>query len=1020
MFLKISNPCNPVLRIELKVPDRQIKPTKTNDDCFMTRKIKQLPFRIFTFLAFLAIGMQLMPLDARAQEKIITGRVNDKFGAPVSGASVTVVNTNRGTTTDAAGSFSISVPPGAVLTISITGYRSQQITPTQDVLAITLVEDVARLDEVIVTGLTTNVKRSNLSNAVATISNKQLVGIAPAQTLDAALNGKITGAYINSNSGSPGGGISVKLRGVTSVYGNTQPLYVIDGVFIDNSSVSAGMNVVTNASPGAGSTASQDNASNRVADIRAEDIENIEILKGASAAAIYGSKAAAGVIIITTKKGKQGRTRVNFSQDLGFVTVRHLMGTRPLNEQNVGMMGWDVAEFKAAQAAGKIYDYEKELYGEKGFISNSLLSLTGGSEKTSFYFSAALKNEEGIVKRTGYQNAGFRLNVDHRISDGIKIGLTTNYIHSSADRGLQGNDNTGVTLGIALSSTPGFTELHPDANGVYPRNKYAASNPIETRDKMRNNETNDRFISGLTFDASLQASAKSNTRFVARGGIDFYNLQTDLQFPSSLQFQAVNQGTSIQGFSKNLNTNFIVSLVNQFKPSEKLLFTTSLGTTQETRNFNNLLNVATQVIFGQSNVNQAGALTATQFRTKVQDNGFFVQEEALIRDAISLTAGIRFDRSSNNGDPEKFYAYPKAGASINLTRLGLWEGGLFDNIKIRAAYGQAGNSPAYGSKFTTMAVSNIGGLPGSVVNVQKGEPGIEPERQTEFETGIDFSLFKGRLGMEISYYNKVIYDFLLLRTLPASSGFTTQWVNAGDLRNHGLEVGLFAQPIAGKNFKWNTSVNFWFNRSKVTRLDIPPVVLGSFNEVLGIFRIEEGKSATQIVGLTDEPGYMPPVKAWGDQEPTFQMNSFNEITYKKLSFRFLLHWKQGGENVNLTRMQTVFGGTWKDWDKDDNKSGVPDGLEAIMTVGSTAREFIQNSTYFRVREMGLYYYFDKLPVKVIKRFTIGVALNNFITITNYDAYDPEASNFGTGFSSGIDVLPYPASKRATLHLSFDF
>ena len=192
---------------------------------------------------------------------------------------------------------------------------------------------------------------------------------------------------------------------------------------------------------------------------------------------------------------------------------------------------------------------------------------------------------------------------------------------------------------------------------------------------------------------------------------DFYNLQTNAQFPSSLQFQAVNKGTSIQGFTKNLNTNFILSLVNIFTPSDKLSLTTSAGITQETGDFNNLLNVATQVITGQSNVDQAGALTATQFRTKNQDNGVFIQEEAIIIDAVTLTAGVRFDRSSNNGDPSKFYTYPKAGVSWNLTRMGILKDGFFENFKLRAAYGQAGNFPAYGSKFTSLTVSNIEGLP---------------------------------------------------------------------------------------------------------------------------------------------------------------------------------------------------------------------------------------------------------------------------------------------------------------------
>ncbi|PWT99309.1 MAG: SusC/RagA family TonB-linked outer membrane protein, partial [Bacteroidetes bacterium] len=517
----------------------------------------------------------LLPTLILAQTKTITGRIVDAGGNPVPGASILIKQTNQGTSTDADGKFSLSIPANASIVISNTGYKSQTISANNfsPEMVVKLEEDVARLEEVVVTGLTTNVKRRNLANSVATLSSKQLDGIAPAQTFDAAINGKISGAYINANTGAPGGGISVKLRGVTSVYGNTQPLYVVDGVFMDNTATSAGLNAVTSAAAG-GNSSTQDNPSNRIADLRPEDIENIEILKGASAAAIYGSKAAAGVIIVTTKRGHQGKTKVTFSQDLGFVKVRKLLGTRPLSEEVVQMQGWDLDEYKAAVAAGKIYDYEKEMYGETGFTTNSVLSMTGGGEKTSFYFSAGHKDEDGIIARTGYKNTSLRLNLDHRLSDAIKFNISTNYINSSSDRGLTGNDNAGVTYGIALSSTPGFTELHPDANGVYPRNKYAASNPIETRDKITNNESVNRFVTGATLDITLLKGIKSYTKVIARGGFDFYNLVTNAQFPSSLQFQTVNKGTSIQGFTKNLNTNYILSLVNNYNPSEKLSFTT--------------------------------------------------------------------------------------------------------------------------------------------------------------------------------------------------------------------------------------------------------------------------------------------------------------------------------------------------------------------------------------------------------------------------------------------------------------
>jgi len=964
----------------------------------------------------------LLPCSLLAQDRAVTGRITDAKGAPIQGVSVVVRQTNTGTSTDADGKFRLNVPANGILVISSTGYKSQSLKPDAGAadIQIKMEDDIARLDEVVVTGLTTNVKRRNLANSVATISSKQLDGVAPAQTFDQALNGKIPGAYINSNTGAPGGGLSVKLRGVTSIYGNTQPLYVVDGVFMDNTATSAGLNAVTSAAAG-GNASTQDNPSSRIADLRAEDIENIEILKGASAAAIYGSKAAAGVIIITTKRGRQGKTKVSFSQDLGVTTVRRLLGTRPLNEENVQAQGWDVNEYKAAVAAGKVYDYEKEMYGEQGFATNSILRITGGSDKTSFYFSAGHKDEQGIIKRTGYKNNSLRLNLDHRISDNVKIGFSTNFINSSADRGLTGNDNAGVTYGIALSSTPGFTELHPDAAGDYPRNKYAASNPIETRDKMKNNESVNRFIVGLNLDAILFKGSKSTTRFIGRGGIDFYNLYTDAQFPSSLQFQTVNKGTTIQGSTRNLNTNYILSLVNNFNVSEKLSFTTSAGITQETVDYNNLLNVATQVISGQSNVDQAGALTAQQFRQKVQDNGIFIQEEATLSDALTLTAGVRFDRSTNNGDPDKYYTYPKAGVSWNLTRAGILGNNIFENFKVRAAYGQAGNFPAYGSKFTSMAVSNITGLPGSVVNTQKGEPDIKPETQTEFETGFDFTVFKGRLSMEFTYYNKNIFDFLLQNTLPSSSGYTTQWVNAGDLRNQGIEIGLTAQPIVTRNIKWTTSVGFWLNRSKVTKLTIPPVVLGSFGVALGTFQIEQGKSATQIIGLTDEAGYPTHIRIWGDQEPRFQMNSFNEITFKNnLSLRFLIHWKNGGENVNLTNLLNDLGGTSADFDEDKNGNKVPDGVDRIQKIGSTAVEFVQNSSYLRFREIGLYYSFNRLPVNFVKGLRLGVSLHNYITITPYQGYDPEVSNFGTGFSTGIDVDPFPASKQAAFHLNVDF
>jgi TonB-linked SusC/RagA family outer membrane protein len=984
-------------------------------------------------LKILAIFLTLiaaMPVMSKAQMKPITGTVLDTRGRPINGASILIQGRSEGTVTDESGKFKLNVSENANLIVTNAGYRSQVIKWNGSAeIKIELVEDIARLDEIVVTGLSTNIKRRNLANAVVTISATQLNGVAPSQTFDQALNGKIVGANINANSGTPGGGQSVKLRGVTSIFGNTQPLYIIDGVFVDNTATSAGLNYVTGAAAGGALTSTQDNPSGRISDINAEDIQNIEILKGASAAAIYGSRAAAGVIIITTKKGFVGKTRVTFSQDLGFIKVSKLLGVRQFTAQTAASLSRDsltqislAAQYTDAKAKGQLYDYEKEIYGNTGFARNSLLSVSGGNDKTTFYVSAGTKDETGIVNNTGYRNTSLRFNLDHHVSDNIKVGFSTNYLNTSANRGLQGNDNAGVTLGIALSSTPQFEQLHANSQGIFPINHFAASNPLQTVALMQNHEGVNRVITGIGLDATFQRSEKSVTRFVAGGGIDFYSLQTSLVFPTELQFQAVNKGTSVQGFTNNLNTNFILSLVNTYTASRNLTLTSSTGFTQENGNYNNLLNAATQLISGQSNVDQAGALTSTQFRSQFQNQGIYIQEEASIIDAVTATAGVRLDRSTNNGDATKFYVYPKGGLSWNLTHSGILDPmGFFSNFKLRAAYGEANNVPAYGSKFTAMNVSNIGGLTGTIIGLQKGQPSIEPERQSEFETGIDFSVLNGKLNFELTYYKKNIYNFLLQSNPPTSSGFTTQWNNAGDLQNQGVELSMNARPVSTRNIVWNTTVNFWLNRSKVTRLITQSIPQGSFGYVLGSYQIQEGKSATQILGLDGPNG----IAKLGDAEPTFQMNTYNEITFQnKLSLRFLLHWKNGGQNVNLTSLQNDFGQTSADFDKiiinPQTQQPMPLGVYRISQVGYSAQEFVQNSGYVKLREIGLYYTFSMSPASFVKGLQIGVSMTNFFVWTSYPSYDPEVSNFGTGFNTNIDVDPYPATKRADFHLSVRF
>lgn len=973
----------------------------------------------------------------------VTGQIRDaKTGQPVPGVTIRVPNTSRGTLSDASGKYSIAVPAGAsTLVISYTGYKTQtvRLTGNQATLNLTLEEDLAHLDEVVITGAATSIKRSNLANAVATISANQLSGVAPAQTFDAALSGKVPGALVSANSGAPGGGFTVKLRGITSVFGNSQPLYVVDGIFFNNSSIPAGLNDVTGAAT-AGNPNNQDNPSSRIADLSPTDIENIEILKGASAAAMYGAKAAAGVVIITTKKGRAGKTKVSLNQELGFVKVRHLMGVRPFTAETAADLAGSAdntdpdviakreaykTQFTNAQSAGKIFDYEKELFGQTGQVLNTNLAISGGGDKTTFYLSGNRRQEEGIVKGTGYFNNAVRLNIDHKLSDRVSFGVTTNYIYSSADRGLTNNDNNGVSYGVALSSTPDFVDLHPNALGEYPRNPFAASNPLETRDKMTNNETTNRFVGGGNVEIHLQQSEHSNTRFIGRGGVDFFNYKTMALFPRDLQFEENSkQGHSIQGNTNNLNTNLGGFLANTFTPTQSISLTSTVGATLETGYFDNIVTTATNIVAGQSNVDASANTTTRQFRSKFRDNGIFIQEDLSLIDAVTLSGGVRFDRSTNNGEYKKYYAFPKGAFSVNFAKLKGWSVDNIDNLKIRAAYGQSGNVPPYSSKFTGMLGSNIDGLPGVLVDNLQGNPDIKPERQEEFETGLDISVLNGRISMEATYYQKRIQDVLLRHSLAASSGYSAEWKNSGDLKNQGVEIGLNLVPVNKTNIKWTSSINWWYNRSKVTKLLIPPYAIGAFGNSLGTFYLEEGQPATQIKGTVGSD-----LRLIGNSEPKFQMSFYNEVTvYKNWSLRFLLHWKKGGDNINLTQLLTDAGATSFDYDDiiDGQKAGV------YRLGAGDASIYVQDASYVRIREIGLYYNVPLKNTKTISGIRLGVSANNFFTWTHYVGYDPEVSNFGSntistsasrgsnGLSTGVDVMPFPASKRASFHIGVDF
>ncbi len=758
----------------------------------------------------------------------------------------------------------------------------------------------------------------------------------------------------------------------------------------------------------------EEGASNRIADLNPDDIESIEVLKGASAAAIYGTRANAGVIIITTKKGKAGKTSISLSQDVGINTIQRFVGRRSYTAEQVAeaFNETEADRFRAAQAAGKVFDYEQELYGETGFISDTRFKVSGGNEKTQFFFGAGVRDEGGIIKNTGYDRRSARLNLNHNISNNLKINLSTNYINSYARRSFTGNENEGgLSYGYTLAFTRDWVDLFPDADGNYPLNPNFAGNSIFVRDQTRNDERTNRLIQGIGADWTIFQQENQVLKLKVNGGVDFFFHETDVYVPENHQSQIdVQNGFVGRGKNKILNSNYQAFLAHDYYTPGNINFSTQVGMSYLNFDRDLLYNQTTQLLPLQDNLTLGGVQEITQTIEQEEEFGIIAQEQVNIDDKIIGTVGVRFDKSSLNGDPNKFFAFPRASLAVNIANFDFFQSATFDALKVRVAYGETGSSAEFGSLYTPFDPTNIAGSFGTAILGTQGNATLIPETSQEIEFGVDVSILR-KLTLEITYYNRNVRDLLYDRALPSSTGFSNEIRNDLDLVNRGLEVGLNISPVETENFRWNSGVNFWFNRSEITRLgivdgtsgdggeDIPSFVPpgAAFGLGLGSFYINEG---TPITALWNNGDNGPEIT--GDVEPDFQLGWTNNFSIgENLTINFLVHWKQGGDVLNLTRLLTDIGGT------------TPRELDELES-------FIEDASYFRLREIGAYY---NIPIKdnFIESIRLGLSGRNLFTLTDYSSYDPETSTKGGGgLSTGIEVTPFPSSRQAYFHLTLNF
>ncbi len=986
--------------------------------------------RLLKWMLMLLLGMNIS--DALAQGFTASGTVKEsQTGNPLRGVSVSLKGTKQVTTTDANGNFSIKTSANnAVLVVNYVGYKKAEVNVSAAnaaSLSIALEEDINPLKEVVITGLATNIKRSNLANAVTTISAKDLVGTTQIQTADGALYGKVAGANIRMNSGAPGGGINIQLRGLSSLTQASAPLIVLDGVYISNAFQRTGRASVS----GAGAS-NQDDGANRLADINPADIESVEVLKGPSAAAIYGTRANAGVIVITTKKGAAGRTSISFGQDIGMGTPLKMMGVDDWSEAKINTFfpaarrPIEITRYQNAVSTGTFVNYEDYFYNNTASLLNSRLSLRGGDEKTKFFVSGNLTSEDGIVRRTGFERQSIRANIDHKISKNITLSVNSNFIRTNTDRGFTGNqNNTGASIGYNIAYVPNYFDLRP-VNGIYPANPYFAENPVAVTDKGINNSLVNRFIQSFNLDVNLLRTEKSQLKFRLNGGLDYIQNSTKVYLPDDLQFQRgqANPGDVLVGKQESMNTNFQAALVYNWEV-KKVKLSTQAGMVRLDFKNNGLFNRGRGLAPGQSNLKQATVQEIeSQFESSQRDVGIFAQQEANYEDKIIGTIGVRMDKSNTNGDPQKYYAFPKASLAVNLTNFDFWKSRTISQLKPRIAYGQTAGPVPFGATFTSLGGVNIGGLLGSTVATSIGNLLVVPERAIELEFGVDAGFFNNRLSLEATYYIKTTKDNLQPLNLSPATGVVSTISNEAEMRNRGLELSLAGTIIQKEKIKWTSRLLWWKNDVLITRLGIPSYTTGAFGTALGTFLIRQGVAPTTIVGTPALSS--SDFTVWGNAQPDWTSSWSNNITFlKNFEFNFLMEYRKGGDNVNLTSFLTDGGGTTKGWFDDDNKDGIPNGRQRPPAPYNNAGRWVQDATFLKVRELGLYYNVPKSALgkagSFIQRARVGLSGNNVFLSTKYVGYDPETSTFGAqALANNVDVAPYPSARRLFFHLQIDF
>ena len=1028
-----------------------------------------------------------------------SGIITDQNKMPLPGVNVFIKGTNKGVVSDFEGNYSIQADPNDVLVFSYLGYAAQEVkVGSTVVLNIVLLENAAELSEVIITAIGTKQLVDESGSTSSIVKTEGIVKSGETGVIN-ALAGKASGVRIGKSNGDPGSGSSIQIRGANTIQGGSQPLIILDGIPVSNDNIGD-------------VTISQQS---RLDDINSKDIESVQVLKGASAAALWGSRAANGVIVITTKNGKLGRkptVQYSFTQSFDDINVRTPLqnkfgqgrsGVRNINfaeswgDKIVDRPGGtdevdETGRYFISNTTGNIYypvttknsketfvDSNYDQVFQTGVYAQHNVSVSGGGERASYFFSYENLNQEGIIKNFDYKRQSLRLNTQVQLTDWLSWSNKVSYTNTDSNRIIQAGENTnGVLLGL-LRTSPDFDisdykgtyvasngDVFPDRQRSYRRQFGESENPVYNNplwtinEQKSPNEVN-RFI----INPELTIDPVNWLKVILRGGLDYYSDSRGSFFPVSSASGARSAGlwTQTDITSRELNFDGIAIATQNINKDVEVTATLGLNFNDRQRfsNTNTLSPFAVNASLPTPDLNPDQAASSwNRFIQKIRSNrgygilGFNLFDQLFVNVSGALEASSTIKGS---------FFYPSADVAWQFSDL--IESETLSFGKLRLAWGKVGIQPAP-YKFYTLATTGFSTFGGTfLVDSEKGNSNLKPETKTEWEIGTDLRFFNNRVSFGLTYYSNETRDILFAVNTNPSSGFNTNYTNAATIENKGFEIDLNGKIIDSQNLRVSLNANFNDNKNKVVDIaGAETVDIGGTSKAVkgfpmssfylpGTLRNDDNSLALDANGF---PQLDTQSRVIGDPNPDWRGGLGMELKWKNLDFSFLFEHSQGGEFINRTRV--VLNGFGMS-EEVGNEVTLTEDLTningTVFTAGTTVRGniqdfgggnvlldelyyrgiggglgfnklndlYIEDATWTKLRNVTLGYTLKglKLSSKLsLESLRISVTGRDLILWTDLVGVDPETNNYGVSNAFGMNYFNNPGTRSILFNLQVNF